>query len=60
MGCWEVIEIDVRDWRRENFVMLSFWVVRVLGVDSEDNKEVRVRLRNRKLDELIYVLRRYF
>jgi len=37
--------------------MLSFWVVRALGVDPEDDKEIKVRLRNRKLDELIYVLR---
>ncbi len=60
IGCWEVIKIDVKDWRREKSVMLSFWVVRALGVDPEDDKEIKVRLRNRKLDELIYVLRWYF
>ncbi len=60
MGSWEVAKINVRDWRREKFVMLSSPTVRALEVDSEDGKEVRVRLRNRKLNKLICALRWYF
>ena len=60
MGSWEVVEIDVRDWRWEKSVILSSPIVRSLGVNPGSNKEVRVKLRNRKLDKLIYVLKRYF
>ncbi len=60
MGCWEVAEIDVRDWWREKSVILPSSVVRALGVDSEDSKKIKVKLRNRKLDKLICALRRYF
>ncbi len=35
----------------------SFSVIKTLGVDLEGGKEVRVRLRNKKLDELTCALR---
>jgi len=44
MSCWEVIEINVRDWRREKFIILSLSIVRALGVDLGGDKKVRVRL----------------
>ncbi len=60
MGYWEIAEIDIKDWRREKSVILSSSIIRALGVDPEDSKEIRVRLRNKKLDKLICALRRYF
>ncbi len=60
MGCWEVTEINVRDWWREKSIILLFPIVRVLDVDPGGGKEVRMKLRNKKLDELICALRRYF
>ena len=60
MGSWEITEINVRDWWWEKSIILLFSTVRSLGVDLGSDKEIKMKLRNRKLDKLIYALRRYF
>jgi len=60
MGSWEIIEINVRDWRREKSIISSPPTIRPLGVDSGSGKKTRVRSRNRKPNKSIYVLRWYF
>ncbi len=57
MGSWEVAEINIKDWRREKSVMLSLSIIRALEVDPKDNKKVKIRLRNKKSDKLIYTLK---
>ncbi len=41
-------------------VILSSPAVRALGVNPKNNKKIKVKSRNRKLNKLIYALRRYF
>ena len=60
MGSWEVAEINIKDWWWEKSVMLSPPTVKTLGVDPEDNKKTKIKLRNKKPDKSTYVLKRYF